>query len=117
MDLMDGPKDKFYPIQSFIPVAKRRQQRDGSVMIWAESVDQTIIETFKVDEGVKLNRANNSNFIDKTFFEWSKTQSHSFKLKCVVMHNNALSHVSKLIRKFFEHKRFTGHTGMTIIKS
>ena len=68
--------------------------------------DQTVIESIKVDEGVKLNRANFCDFMDKTFFAWFK--SYSFKVKCVFMHDNAPSHVSKLTCEFFEHKRFTG---------
>ena len=34
------------------------QQGGSSLMIWAGIVSQTIIEPFKVNEGVKLNRAN-----------------------------------------------------------
>ena len=31
-------------------------------------VDYTIIESFETEEGVKLNRANYCDFMDKTFF-------------------------------------------------
>ena len=43
---------------------------------------------------------------DKTFFAQQKSQFHSLKVKCVSMHDNAPSHVYKLTRKFFEHKKF-----------
>ena len=46
-------------------------------MIWAGSVDQTITEPFKVDEGVKVNRTNYYDFIAKTFFGWYKSQFQS----------------------------------------
>ena len=49
-------------------VAKTRQQGDGRVMLWAELVGQNSIGPYRVDEGVKLNRANFSDFIDETFF-------------------------------------------------
>lgn len=39
-------------------MAKRWQQGGGSVMLWTEIVNQTIIEPFKVIEGVKLNSVN-----------------------------------------------------------
>ena len=58
-------------------------------MIWARIVDQIIIGPFKVDEGVQVNSANYSNFMDKTYFAWYKSQSCSFKMKYVFMHNNA----------------------------
>ena len=35
-----------------------------------------------------------------TFFTWYNSQSHCFKGKCVSMHNNAPSHVSKLTHEF-----------------
>ena len=88
-------------------VAKRKQG-NSSVVICAVVVDQTIIGPFKVDEGVKLNAANYCNLMDKTFFEWYKSKFLSFKVKCVFMHINASSHISKITREFFEHKRFTG---------
>ena len=46
--------------------------------------------------------------MEKNFFACYKSQSHSFKVKCVFMHDKAPSHISKLIYGFFEHKRFTG---------
>ena len=93
---------------SDVPVVKKRQQRGGSVMIWDGIVDQTIIGPFKIDEEVKLNSANDHDFIDKAFFTWYKSQSCCFKVKCIFMHDNAPSPVSKFTYKFFEYKRFTG---------
>ena len=68
---------------SEVPAAKREVQGVGHVMIWAGVFNQTISGLFKVNEGVKLNSANYCNFIDKTFLEWYKSQSHSFKMKCI----------------------------------
>ena len=39
-------------------VAKIMQQGGGSVIIWAELANQTILKPFKVDKGVKLNGVN-----------------------------------------------------------
>ena len=90
-----------------MPVAKRRQQKNVSVMVWAGIVDQTIIGSFKVNEGVKLDSANYCDFRDKSCFAWYKSQSCSFKMKCI-MYDSAPSHVYKLTHEFFEHKRFAG---------
>ena len=91
-------------IQFNVPVTKNRQQRGGSVIIQAGIVNQTTIEWFKVNEGIKLNCANYCNFMDKTFFACYKCQSHSFIAKCVFIHDNAPSDVSKFTCEFFEHK-------------
>ena len=74
-------------------------------MIWTLTAEETIIGRFKVDEGVKLNSANYCDFTDNSFFEWYKSQSLSFKVKCVLMHANAPSFVCKLTREF---ERLTG---------
>ena len=50
-----------------MPVAKRRQQGSGSMMIWVEILDQTIIGPFKV-EGVEMNSTNYCDLMDKIFF-------------------------------------------------
>ena len=76
--------------------------------IAAGIVNQTIIGAFKVGEDVRPNSANYCDFKEKTFFAWYKSPSRSFKVKCVSMHDNAPSHVSKLTHEFFEHKRSTG---------
>ena len=66
-------------------VSKRRQQGGSSEMRYVGIVDQTIIEPFKVDEGVKLNCC---NFMSNTFFAWYTSQFHSFKVKIVFMLDN-----------------------------
>ena len=42
------------------------------------------------------------------------SQSFSFKVKCIFMHDNAPSYVSKLTHKFFGHTRFTDETIMKL---
>ena len=54
-----------------------------------------------------MNSTNNCDFMDKTFLAWYMSKSRSFKVKWVLMRDNASSHVSKLTREFFEHKIFT----------
>ena len=56
-----------------------------------------------VNKGIKLNCY---DFMEKTYFTCYKSQSRSFKVMCVFLHDNA-SQVSKLAGEFFEHKRFT----------
>ena len=46
--------------------------------------------------------------MEKTFLAWYQSQSFSFKMKCVFMHNNAPFHISKLTCEFLEHERFAG---------
>ena len=85
--------------QSDMCVAERRQQRNGSVIIWAETVNQTIIGLLSVDAGVKLNSANYYDFMNKTFITLYQSQSCSFKVKCVFMYDNATSHIYKLTQE------------------
>ena len=106
-DESDGWAKGWILFNSYMLVAKRRQQGGRSMIIWVGIVDQTITGSLKVSE-VKLNSTNYCNFIDNTFFVCYNSQSHCFKVKCVFMHDNAPSHVSKLICEFFEHGRFTG---------
>ena len=72
-DGTDGWTKRWILLYLDVPVVKGRQQGYDSVMIWAGNVDQTIIEPFKVNEGVKMNNANYCNFMDKTLFEWYKS--------------------------------------------
>ena len=55
--------------------------------------------------------------MDKTFFVWYKCQFHSFKVKCIFMHNHAPFHLSKLTYVFFGHKRFIGEKIMEWLPS
>ena len=83
MDLLDGPKDRFYPILTCLWL--REGNGEVTVMIWARIVNQTIIGPFKVNEAIKLNSANYCD-LKKTFFEWYKSQAHSFKMYfCTIM--------------------------------
>ena len=66
---------------SDVSVAKRRQQKRRCVMIWN-------CWPIQIHAGVRLNNANNCDFPNKTFFAGYKSQSHSFKKKCVFMHKN-----------------------------
>lgn len=54
-------------ILSDMPVAKMRQQGCSGFVIWVKIVKQTIIEAFKVDEGIKMNCANCCYFMGNTF--------------------------------------------------
>ena len=97
----DGPDEwikEWILSYSDVSVVKRRRQGGSSTMIWARIVLPNI-EPFKVDEGIKLKNANYCDFKNKTFL--AQSQSCSFKVKCLVRHNNAPSHVSKLAMNSF----------------
>ena len=98
MDLMDGPKDGFYPIQTCLWLKESNKER---MMILAGIADQTIMGTFRVGEGVKLNNVYYSDFMDKTFCSWYKSLSCSFKMKCVFKHDNAPSHIPLNIKIYW----------------
>ena len=55
--------------------------------------------------------------MDSTFFAGYESQSHSFNVKCSLMHGNAPSQVSKLIHEYFEYKRFIGEKIMELLLS
>ncbi len=57
-----------------MPVAKRKQQRGGSVMILAGIVNQTINGPSKDDEGLEQNSAFYCDFMDKNFLTSYKSQ-------------------------------------------
>lgn len=73
------------------PITKRRQQGGG--MMWAGICGDKLIGPYKVDDGVKLTSETYCKFLDKTFFKWYKSQSRSFKTKCVFMHYIMLHHM------------------------
>ena len=81
-----------------------RQQGGGGVMIWAGIVDRTIIEPFKVDEGVKLTSASCCEFLEKTFIQWYNGQPRRFWIKWTFMHDNAPSHASRFTKQFLDDK-------------
>ena len=55
-DEPDGWAKGWILSNSDMPVAKRSQQGDSSLITWAGIVNQTIIRPFKVVEEVKLNQ-------------------------------------------------------------
>ena len=108
---LDGPDgwSKGWVLQDReAPVSKRRQQGGGSIMIWAGIYGDKLIGPYKVDDGVKLTSQSYCQFLDKTFFKWYKSQSRSFKTKCVFMHDNAPSHAANATRQFLERKGISG---------
>ena len=106
-DWPDGWPKAFILSYSKIPVVKRRQQGDSSLMTWAGIVDQNIFESFKINYSVKLDSANYCYFINYIFLAWYNSQSHNFKVNCVLMYDNAYSHIAKLTWEFLELKIFT----------
>jgi transposase len=77
-------------------------------MMWAGICGDKLIGSYKVDDGVKLTSQTYCQFLDKIFFKWYKSQSRSFKLKCVFMHDNAPSHAANASRQFLERKGISG---------
>ena len=107
MGLMVGRKAGFYKTE------KHQSARDdskvgGNIMMWAGISGDKLIGPYKVDDGVKLTSQSYCEFLDKTFFKWSKSQSRSFKTNCVFMHDNAPSDASNATRQFLERKGISG---------
>ena len=57
-----------------MPVAKGNQQRGLNAIVRGESVDQTIIGLFEIDEEFKHNSASYCNSMDK-IYAWHKSDS------------------------------------------
>ena len=62
-DEPDGWPKRWILFNLDTPVAKRRQQGDSSMMIWA-GINQTITGSFKAKEEIKLNSASYCNFME-----------------------------------------------------
>jgi transposase len=88
------------------PFRVRRQQGGGGVMFWAGICGDTLIGPFMVEEGVKMNSEAYCDFLTQNFFKWYKSQTLSFKRKCIYMHDNAPSHASKYTTDFLASKGF-----------
>ena len=82
----------------------RRQQGGGGIMIWAGIVNDRIIGPFKVDDGVKMNSANYTAFLNANFFTWYRAQPRGFKTKCMFMHDNAPAHASQFTGAYLASK-------------
>ena len=90
------------------PTLLRRQQGGGGIMIWAGIVGNRMVGPFKIEEGVKINSENYTTFLDVNFFPWYRSQTRSFKLKCMFMHDNAPSHASQYTKAYLESKGVKG---------
>ena len=73
-------------------------------MIWAGIVNDRIIGPFKVDDGVKMNSANYTAFLNANFFTWYRAQPRGFKTKCMFMHDNAPAHASQFTGAYLASK-------------
>ena len=106
MDLMEGPKDGFYPIRTCLWLKETNKE---TVECWygVEFSTKSLLDGSNSMKVLKWTVFTMGNFIDKILFAWYKSQFCSLKMKCVFMHNNVSSHVSMLIREFVEYKRFT----------
>ena len=77
-------------------------------MIWAGIVGNRLIGPFKVEEGVKMNSEYYTSFFNANFFQWYKSQTRSFKIKCMFMHDNAPAHASQYTKAYLESKGVKG---------
>ena len=68
-----------------IPTRLRQQQGGGGVMFWATVVFDKHLGPFRMSDGVKLDSQSYVKFLSNNFFAWYRTQSRSFKLKCIVL--------------------------------
>ena len=82
------------------PLRYRRQQGGAGVMVWGP---------FRVPEGVKLTSQTYTQFLDQNFFLWYRSQTRSFKQKCIFMHDHAPSHAAKFTKDYLSEKSFSGN--------
>lgn len=63
---------------------RRQQQKCGGVF-WVCTEDGESIGSFKSDDGLQINAKNYYNFLNKSVFEWYKSQPKTFKLKYIFL--------------------------------
>ena len=99
MDLMDRAEEGFYPIKIFM--WQNKGNTEGKV--WWSGLE--LSNKLLLNHSKSMKELNwTLRIYDNNFLAWYKSQSLSFQTKCVLIHNNSPSHVSKLIREFFQLK-------------
>ena len=83
----------------------KRQQGGSGVMFWAEIVGDNLIGQFRVPDGVKIDSKCYIKVLAANFFLWYRSQTRTLKQKCMIMHDNAPTHASRLVREFLASKR------------
>lgn len=114
MNLIEGPN---ILSDADVPVTKRSYQGGGSVIIWAGIVNQIFIDAFKVDEGVTRSTVQTVTIHGRGFL--SMVQDNHLVVKCVFIHDNTSSRVSKFSRLFCWCEKVSSkeEKGVTTIKS
>ena len=84
--------------------------RERGVIFWTAIVGDCFVGPYKVEDGVKMNAENYTQFLDDHFFKCYKAQSRSFKIKPIFMHDNCTSHAVRytteyLLKKGLKNKR------------
>ena len=69
-------------------------------MIWASIIGNELMGPFKVEDGVKIDLAGYTQFLEKNPMPWMKKKSAAFKKMMVFMQGNAPSHASKFTREW-----------------
>ena len=77
---------------------------DSKVVIWAGIIGNELMGPFKVEDGVKIDSAGYSQFLEKNLMPWMKKKSAAFKKKMVFMQDNVPPHASKFTREWLAKK-------------
>ena len=73
-------------------------------MIWAGIIGNELVGPFKVEDGVKIDSAGYTQFLEKNLMPWMKKKSAAFKKNMVFMQDNAPFHASKFTREWLAKK-------------
>ena len=63
------------------PTRFKRQQGGDGVMIWAGIIGSELVGPFKVEDGVKIDSAGYTQFLEKNLMPWMKKESAAFEEK------------------------------------
>ena len=91
----------------------RRQQDGEGIMFWDWLLGNTIVDPFRVEQGVKLNSQNYFSFLTRNFMPWFQQLSDQDKETLILMQDYAPSHASKYSRAWFSDNVIGGSKLMT----
>ena len=86
------------------PTWFKRQQGGDGVMISTGIIGKELVGPFEVEDGVKVDSAGYTQFLEKNLMPWMKKKSAAIKKNILFMQDNAPSHSSKFIREWLVKK-------------
>ena len=70
-------------------------------MFWAATVENKLIEPFRVPQGLKINSVTYCRFLEDNFLPWLEDQPLLRRTNFLFMQDNAPAHASKCIKDFY----------------